>query len=226
MQRFVVIGLGRFGSRLARNLAAAGREVIAIDRNERIVDDVRDDVTMAIALDATDEQALRSQGIDQVDAAVVGIGENFEASVLCTAVLKQIGVQRVIGRAMTRTGSQILSRIGADEVVNPEDESADRWASRLISPQFLSQFELDRQISIVEVRTPADWVGRTLLDIKPRSELGIHVVAIKRTADDDGAKAGRAVLYLPMPDVPLAGDDLLLLMGRAVDLAQLPTDEE
>ena len=124
MNRFAVIGLGRFGSRLASNLAAAGAEVIAIDRSRQIVEDLRDKVTLAIALDATDEQALRIQGVDQVDCAVVGIGQDFEANALTTALLKSLGVARVVSRAGNQMQAEILTRIGADGVVKPEDESA------------------------------------------------------------------------------------------------------
>lgn len=222
MQRFAVIGLGRFGSRLAKNLAQAGQEVIAIDRLERRIEDIRDAVTVAVALDATDERAMRMQDIEKVDAAIVGIGENFESSALCIATLKQIGVPRVIGRAMTPTATRILFRIGADEVVNSDEESADRWALRLINPQFLDQFELAEGYSMVEIRAPQSWIGQTLLQIRPRNELGIHVVAIKRQVGE----SNRETLYIPMPDVPFVPDDLLLLMGRNVDLARLPKNDD
>jgi len=162
MQQFAVIGLGRFGSRLALNLASAGQEVIAIDRKPEIVQGFRDRVTLAVALDATDEGALRSQGVAEVAAAVVGIGNDFEATVLSTVVLKHLGVKKVIARARSRTSARVLERIGADAVVLPEDESADRWADRLVSPQYLSQFELDQGYSIVELGTPSAWSVKPL----------------------------------------------------------------
>ena len=121
MQRFAVIGLGRFGSRLAAGLASAGQEVIAIDLDERIVEQLRDRVTVAVAMDSTNEKALEAHGLDKVDAAVVCMGSAFEANALTTVILKQYGVERVISRAATPTSARILARIGADEVVNPED---------------------------------------------------------------------------------------------------------
>ena len=114
MERFAVIGLGRFGSRLARNLAKSGAEVIAIDHDRQIVEELRDQVTLAIALDATDEQALKIQGVDQVDCAIVGIGHDFEANALTTALLKSLRIQKVISRAGSDMQAQILQRIGAD----------------------------------------------------------------------------------------------------------------
>jgi trk system potassium uptake protein TrkA len=231
MQRFAIIGMGRFGTRLAANLAAMGQEVIAIDRNRRLIEEVRDRVTLAIALDATDEQALKMQGIEKVDVAFVTVGENFETTVLTTAVLKQMGVQRVISRANTAVQARILKRVGADDVANPEDESADRWSNRLISPQFLKQYELDSHNSIVEVALPKAWVGKTLIELRPRNELGVHVLAIKRTGPDECDAAGEEAapdqeqeprLCIPVPDQPLRADDVLVVMGSDEALAGMP----
>ena len=139
MDRFAIIGLGRFGQRLARMLSEAGAEVIAIDRSQEIVEAIRDEVTVAVALDATDERALLSQGVDKVDVAVVGIGTDFEAAVLATVILKQLGVPKVVARAATTNRGEILRRVGADDLVNPERESAYRWAHRLMGPNVFSR---------------------------------------------------------------------------------------
>ena len=128
MKRFVVIGLGRFGRRLARELTEAGHEIIAIDTREALVERVRDEVALAVCLDATEPEALKSQGVDKVDAAVVAIGEDFEANALATATLKSLGVGRVISRASSDIQRRILDRIGADQVIFPEEEMAVRLA--------------------------------------------------------------------------------------------------
>ncbi len=180
MDRFAVIGLGRFGARLAQNLAAAGAEVIAIDHSRQIVEELRDKVTLAIALDATDEQALRLQGVDQVDCAVVGIGQNFEANALATVLLKSIGVTRIISRAGNQMQAQILQRIGADGVVRPEDEAADRWSHRLLAPFTVDHIELAENYAIIQLPTPDAWVGKTLADIDMRRKNQVTLVAIKR----------------------------------------------
>jgi trk system potassium uptake protein TrkA len=221
MQRFAIIGLGRFGSRLALNLAAAGQEVIAIDEDERLIEEMRDRVTLAVALDATDELALRLQGIDRVDAAIVGIGEDFEANCLATVTLKQIGVKKVISRAMTPISARILRGIGADDVVAPEDESADRWADKLVSPQFLSHYELDEGHAIVEVRTPSRWTGQTLAELNLRARYGLNVVAIKHADEAAQGKEPRHRLQLPTPDRPLRSEDIMIIMGKDEDLAKL-----
>jgi len=226
MERFAVIGLGRFGSRLATNLAAAGAEVIAIDRNRDIVEELRDQVTLAIALDATDEQALKIQGIDQVDVAVVGIGQNFEANALTTALLKSFPVQRVVARARNKMQAEIIRRIGADGVVSPEDESADRWSYRLLAPFIIDHIELDGGYAIVQMPTPSPWAGKTLSDLNIRSQHNVTIVAIKRrvpSATESGAESyGDHVIDLPQPDSRLDGDDTVVIAGFDRDIKKLP----
>lgn len=214
--RFAVIGLGQFGARLASNLAAAGQEVIGIDKDPQLVQEMRDRVTLAVALDATDEQALKAQGVDNVDVAVVSVGNDFQTTTLATVVLKQLGVPRVISRANTPVTAKILARIGADQVVMPEDESADRWTHKLVSPQFLKQIELDAGHSLVEMKTPKDWVGQTLAGLSLRANMGIHVVAIRGpSAEGDGP------VRVPGPVEPLKAEDTLMLLGKDEDLEKL-----
>ena len=223
VRRFAVIGLGRFGSRLAVNLTAADQEVIAIDKSVSIVEQLSDRVTLAVALDATDEGALRAQGVDGVDVAVVGMGDHFQSRVLATVLLKQLGVPTVIARAVTAADAQVMARVGADEVVKPEDESADRWAVRLANPWFLNRIELDDDHSLVEVNAPGPWVGKTLAQLGLRQAAGVHVVAIKRRGEGPrGAVEIDPVLRMPRPDQPLQPHDVLVVMGSDTDLARLP----
>ena len=215
-----VIGLGRFGSRLAVNLAASGQEVIAIDRDLAAVDRIRDRVTLAIAMDATDEESLRLHGLDQVHAAVVAIGADFESTTLVTVLLKQLGVPRVVSRALTATSARILSRIGADEVVNPQEEAADRWCSRLISPNFLNQFMLDAEHSVVELRPPEAWQGKPLATLQLRQSARVNVLAVKRLKKTPGSPDVRHV-ELPAAGTVLTKDDVVVIMGRDQDLEAL-----
>ena len=220
-ERFAVIGMGRFGIRLASTLAAAGQEVIGIDSDPAVVDEMRDRVTLSIAMDATEERALREQGVDQVDAAVVSIGGNLEPIVLTTMLLKQMGVPKVIARAISPTSAKVLERVGADEVVSPEDESADRWADRLLSPHFLNHFELDVGFGIVEVATPEKWAGHTLAELDLRAKHGLHVIAIKRQTSSSKPDRGRRVV-MPSPADPLLEEDVIVFMGQDRDLARIP----
>ncbi len=236
-QTIAVIGLGRFGGRLARNLAAAGRDVIAVDTDRALIEAIRDDVTVAVAMDATDENALRAQGIHRADAVVVGIGQDFEAVVLCTVTLKAMGVPRVIARAANATSARVLERVGADRVVMPEDESADRWAYQLIGPDVLNRIEFHEGHAIVEWPVPPSWVGQSLAQLDVRAKLGLHVVAIRRAgpapeapeakpqrgarpAQEDASKGPR--ITLPGPQEPLHAGDVLILMGREEDITRLP----
>ncbi len=209
--------MGRFGTRLARLLTEAGAEVIAVDRRKNLIEDVRDDVTRPVCLDATDEEALRSQGIDEVDVAIVGIGSNFEAAVLTTVLLKQLGVPRVISRAASNIRARILSRVGADEIVNPEQESADRWRDRLIAMNIMERIELAENFSLVQMTAPDRFTGKTLGQLDVRKNFHVQIIAIRRTAEDidsDGLKRARElVISVPMAETTIKSEDVLILIG-------------
>ena len=226
MPRFAVIGLGRFGSRLAKELTNAGAEVIAIDRDRQLVEDLRDDVTLAIRLDSTDENALRMQGVDKVDAAFVGMGDDFEAAALTTANLKAIGVPRVISRAKTLVRGEILSRIGADTIVNPERETAIRWAQRLMMPELRDYIELGEGHGLVQLVAPKAFHHKTLLDLHLRSKFNVLLVAIRRAVSvRTGATSGtaeNAIVIIPEAHTTILPEDVLVLVGSNEALAQLP----
>ena len=226
MERFAVIGLGRFGSRLATLLAEAGAEVIAVDRRRELVERIRDKVTLAVSLDSTDEQALTAQGIDKVDVAVVGIGTAFEDNALTTAILKQIGVPRVISRATTNMRGRILTRIGADDIVNPERESADRWRNRLLAPSIMERIELAEGYSLTQIAAPESFAGKTLLQLDVRKKHKVNIVAIRRTVEetgDDGMKRTRqVVLSVPMADTAIESGDILLVIGSDEAMERFP----
>jgi len=223
-RRFAVIGLGRFGMRLARGLAAAGAEVIAIDWRPELIEEIRDDVTLAVVLDTTDEQALVAQGIDKVDVAVVGVGGAFEACALATSILKQLGVPRVISRATTRARAEILSRIGADAIINPEAEAAARWSSRLTMPQVMEKIDLGDEYSLVQTRTPGSWAGKTLEQLNIRKKHKVNVVAIRRLKGNKGKPEGRYVIVTPLPDSQLEAEDLLLVVGNDEAIESMPRE--
>ncbi len=154
-----VLGLGRFGLRLAERLARGGEDVLACDHDRDVVESIAPTVAQALVMDVTDEGAMRSRGVHKVKAAVVAIGEDFEAAVLTTVILRQMEVPRIIARARTATTVEVLRRVGAHEVVLAEDEAADRWANRLLGPKVLNQIEFHQGYSIIEFKTPKEWVG-------------------------------------------------------------------
>jgi len=213
-----VLGLGRFGQRLAKQLTAAGEEVLACDTDRHAVELIADDIAQAVVLDVTDEHAMRNRGVHKVKAAVVAIGEHFEASVLSTVILREMEVPRIIARARSRTTAQVLRRIGAHEVVLAEDEAADRWANRILGPSVLNQIEFHEGYSIVELRAPDPWIGKGLAELEVRQRFGVHVVAIKRP--DQSVSSGVRILVLG-PDQPLAEDDVLIVMGRDEQIKSL-----
>ena len=224
MERFAVIGMGRFGRRLAMMLAQAGAEVVAIDRRRDLIEQVRDHVSLAVALDSTNEDALRAQGIDKVDVAVVGIGTDFEAAALTTVILKQLGVARVISRATSEVRGQVLGRIGADDIVNPEQESAEKWASRLLAPSIIERLELAEGFSLVQVPVPPSFYGKTLEQLAIRRKYRVNVVAIRRRleqADEEG-KPRHFVITVPMADSTIQEGDVLVIIGSDEAISSFP----
>jgi trk system potassium uptake protein TrkA len=228
MELYAVIGLGRFGLRLAEHMASKGAEVIAIDADRDLVEKLRDKVTMAVCLNATDEDALRSQGIEKVDVAVVGIGQGFEANALATSVLKTLGVKKVFSRAGSEMQARILKRIGADGVIFPESESADNWGHRLLLPHLMHKIELGVGHSLIEMKTPRSFVGKNLIDLHLRKKYQVNLVAIKRQVSgetDSGESTMRQELIsVPSPDQPLQEDDILIFVGEDENLARLPRE--
>ena len=228
MERVAIIGLGRFGRRLASLLTEAGADVIAIDRRQDIIDDVRDEVSLAVCLNSTDEDALRAQGVDKVDVAVIGIGDQFESAALTTTLLKQMGVKRVICRATSEMRSKIFLRIGADEVVNPESESAERWRNRLLVPAIIERTVLAKGTSLVQLAAPKAFAGKSLGDLSIRQKYQVNVVGIRRTkedVDDDGVTRTHVhVINVPMAETIVDPGDILLLIGDDEDIASFPAD--
>lgn len=144
--KYAVIGLGLFGTAIAKKLAKKGAEVLAIDNNEDHIDEIKDEVAYAVCLDATDKKALKSQNIEDYDAVVVAIGENFEALLLCVVYLQELNIKRIIARANGIHQRKILEKIGIKEILSPEDEVGNVVAERLLNPNLLSVFTISRQL--------------------------------------------------------------------------------
>lgn len=213
-----VLGIGRFGFRIANHLSKGGEEVIACDRDRDAVESVSGAVAQAIVLDVTDEQTLKNRGLDRVKCAVIGIGEDFEAAVLVTVIMKHLGVPRIIARARSRTTAEVLRRVGADDVVLAEDEAADRWANRILGPHMLNQIEFHDGYSIIELATPPAWVGQGLAQLDVRRKHRLHVIAVRRP--DEQSTSGTSIAILA-PDEPLAADDILILLARDEQIKDL-----
>jgi len=223
MKRYAVIGLGLLGRTVARELAERGAEVIAVDVEHELVQAMSEDVPLAVRLDSTNREALKQQGIDQVDAALVAIGQNFQAAVLTTALLKDLGVERVISRARTVQEARILSLVKADEVVLVEEMVARRLATRLMSPSLVEMVELSPGMSLAKVTATREMIGKTLTSMKFRQRYGLNVVAVIKS--DQEAPEGAAAL-LPDPTDVIKEGDVLLVDGPDEAIERLASGEQ
>jgi len=209
MKTFVVIGLGRFGSEVARSLYAAGNEVLAMDCSSELVQQISSDVTHAVVGDARDKGVLRALGVASFDCAVVAIGGNLANSVLATMNLKELGVPKIVCKAHDDTHRQVLTKLGADQVVIPEKENAVRLAKNLTSPNVLEYIELSEEYGIIEVPAPKSWVGKTLIQLNVRAKLGVNIIAIRCT---DGINVS------PGADYQIQEHDVMVILGSTAAL--------
>jgi trk system potassium uptake protein TrkA len=224
VKKFVVIGLGRFGRTLARQLSTFGAEVFAIDRSSELVNQVAADVALAVCADATDPEVLTAQSIKDMDCAIVAIGENFEATVLVTAQLIEMGVPRVIARAMTRPQKAILERIGAHEVLMPEYEMAERLARALALRGVVDFVELPDGYCLRQVSAPEPLIGQTLAEASMRQRERVMVIRIRReemqVGQDGRRRMTERLIAIPDGSIVLQAGDVLSVIGpeEAVDL--------
>lgn len=189
---YAVFGLGRYGFAVAKELVRSGADVLAVDSNEAVVNNVIDDLPICKCADVTDPEVIKNLGISNIDTVIIGMASNLEASVLATTLCKEAGVETVIVKCANEMHQKILSRIGADMVVFPENESGTRLAKNLLSSGFVDLVELSNEVSMVEFEVKKDWVGKSLLELNLRKKYAINVIAIykneKIIVDIDPAK--------------------------------------
>lgn len=217
-KQFGVIGLGRFGSAMALTLTELGHDVVGVDSDEGRVQQLADIITHALEIDATDDKALRAAGIQDVEVAVVSIGENIESSLLVVMQLRELGVETIVAKAVTPLHGRILQKLGVSRVIFPEREMAVRVAHSLVMPNVIDYIELSRDFSIVEVPAPDAFVGRTLKQLELRPRLGLTLIAIKRRSEETGAVVTNIA---PPADDPIRSGDTLALLGSNERLNQL-----
>jgi trk system potassium uptake protein TrkA len=216
MKHFAVIGLGRFGSSVARALADKDQEVIAIDTNEELVHNLMDNVTKAVCLDATDEKAMRSVGIQNADVAICGIGTDIESSILVTLLLKDLGIPEIVCKATSPAHKKVLEKIGATKVILPEKDIGERLAGTLvsISDNVLDHIGLSGNSSIIEIMVPDDFVGKTLRELDIRVAFGVNVIAIKKKTGKEDAPGEETINVTPQADDIVAKGDILVVFGE------------
>jgi trk system potassium uptake protein TrkA len=220
-RQFAVIGLGRFGYSVAETLVRKGMEVLAIDLDDNNIQAISDVVTFAVQCDATDARALKAVSTQNVDVAIVSIGENIEASILIVQTLKEMGVKSIIAKAVTNTHGQILTNLGVDEVIYPERDAAMRLAHRLVSPNVLDYLELAPGYSVEEVTVPVKLTGQRLGDAHIPEQYRLNVIGIKKhvTRMIKGKMMKEEVFNVtPSLDEIVEKGDVLVVIGKEEDL--------
>lgn len=212
MKSYIVVGLGRFGSGVARELCRHGCEVLAMDVSNELVSQVANDVTHAVVGDGGDREVLRALGAADFDCGIVAIGDDLAASVLVTMNLKELGVPKVICKAHDDTHRRVLEKLGADQVMIPEQEQASRLARSLSSPNVLDYIELSDEYGIIETPAPASWNGQSLKDLNVRAKLGINILAIRRSG---------AFHVSPGADFAFAEGDVMVVLGDSKALKKV-----
>lgn len=211
-RQFAVLGLGRFGSSIARELYQGGADVLAVDSSVYLVDEIQGYVTHAVQADATDISALRELGVQDFDVAIVTIGEDLKASSVATMLLKELGVPTVLAKAQDEMHGRMLEKLGADRVIYAERDMGRRVAHSLLSGNILDYIQLSEDFAIVETVPHASWVGRSLIDLNLRRKFGINVIAIR--------SEGEIHVSFP-PETVIRSDDRLLIIGEQSALKRL-----
>ena len=209
---YAVFGLGRYGTAVARELVANGMEVIAVDSDRRLVNDAAAFLPVCKCADVTDPEVILRLGIDSVDTVIICMASSLEASVMAIALCKEIGVKKIIAKCATEMHRKILSRVGADEVVFPEDESGIRLAKNLISSGIVDMIDLSEDVSMVEVDVKPEWSGKNLIELNLRKKYGLNIVAIKKGEDVD------VNIY---PEKVLEKDTILIVIADTSKLNKL-----
>ena len=204
MKSYVVIGLGRFGSALARQLCHLGAEVLAMDVKSDLVQQVANEVTHAVVGDARDKDVLRALGVRDMDCAIIAIGEDLAASVLTVMNLKELGVPYVVCKAHDETHRRVLEKLGVDRVVIPEQEHAQRLGRSLFSHNVLDYIELSPDYGILEVPAPKSWVGKTLKELNVRAKMGVNIIAVE---------CGSVTNVSPSADYRIQSGDIMVVLG-------------
>lgn len=224
LNKFAVIGVGKYGSTIACRLADKGTQVFAFDTNEEKIEAIKDKVAFAVALDSTDEKALQTQNIADLDAVVVAIGENFEATVLTCVHLMDLGVKRIIARASGAHQKLILEKIGIKEILTPEEEVAFIVRERLINPSILSFLQLPDDYEIAEIKAPKGIVGRTIADIDFNNKYQLTFITLKREFEVDGkgedVMTEQHVIGVPATDMKIRATDTLIIFGTSKHVAK------
>jgi len=211
-KQFAVIGIGRFGGSLIEELSRMGYEVLAIDVDEDRVNEAVDIATHAVQADAMDEATLKALGLRNFDVVIVSIGDNIQANILTTIILKELGVKKVVAKAQNALHGKVLEKIGADIVIYPERDMAIKLARSLVSHNFLEQINLSSTYSIIELFAPRIFIGKSLSEIGLRKKMHVTILALRR---------GENIIVAPGPDEIISRGDIVVVLGGNDDLEEI-----
>jgi trk system potassium uptake protein len=220
--KYIIFGLGNFGASLAQKLTEQGNEVIGIDSRMEKVDSYKEKISHTICMDATDEFTVSGLPLKETDIVLVAIGEDQGANIMTTALLKNFEVKRLISRAINPLHEKVLQAIGVDEIVHPEEETAERWAKKLCLSNVVDSFELNEDYSIIEAKVPSDYIGSTVRKVGFRREFNLLVLTIIKKVEVKSivgkSKIETQIQGVASADNQLEADDILVLYGSNKDL--------
>ncbi len=212
--KFAVIGLGSFGSNIAKTLYEKGNEVLAVDEDKEKIDEVKNFVSHAVHMDAADKENLQALGIKDMDVVIVSLGPEMEASILTVLYLNEIGTKRIVAKALTEDHAKILESVGATEVIYPEKDMAIKTALKLSCPNVLEYLPLISGFGIQEIAPPEKFIGKNLRELDLRNKYGIQVIAIKELIPEK-------TTFVPKADFVLKDSDILVIMGEEKQLEKI-----
>ena len=205
MRNFVVIGCGRFGSTVAKRLYELGQDVMAVDKDEELINRIAPNVTTAVVCDVTDENAVKELGLSNFDVAIVSVAQNLEAEILAVLSCKEANIKKIVAKASNNRAGEILSRVGADKIIEPEKEMGHRLADILSGENIIDSIEFSKDYSIVEVEVDKNWIGEKLMDLKFREKYKCSILFIQREKE---------MFVNPSSDFIIEGDDLITVLGE------------
>lgn len=214
-KQFAVLGIGRFGSKIARELFYKGQEVVAIDLDEKVIDDIKDQVTHAYVGDITDEDALKEAGVADCDTVIIAESSHMESNIIAAQICKELGVGRVICKAQNTLHGKILAKLSVDQIVYPEQDTAIKLVNKLTSQGVLDYFDIGENLTIVGAKAQTDWIGKKLSDLDLRNKFNITVLALRR---------GRENIVIPAWSTVIEKEDTIVFFGREDSLKKMNLD--
>jgi trk system potassium uptake protein TrkA len=214
-KQYAVLGIGRFGSKVARELFFKGQEVIAVDKDEEVINNIREFVTHAFTGDIADEICLMEAGIQNCDSVIIAESSNMESNIIAAQILKNFGIPNIICKAHNTIHGKILAKIGVDQVIFPEQDMAIKLVNKLTSQGVLDYFDIGEKLTIVGAKAPSDWVGRSLTDLDLRNKYKVTTLAVRR---------GRENFLIPAWSMIVEKDDVVVLFGQEDSLKKLNLD--